>query len=578
MPLPDSNVQWPPADQTEALKLYDRWGAWYAGDPDKLAEVYQAPMAGIGAGFNVAEQPSSGLLGQMSRGLARMFWGSPVPSGQLRQHKMHIPLASDISSTSADLLFGEPPEITFPDVKPTSPLGERIEKILDEANAFAAWHEGAETCSAYSGTYLRVRWDPEVAEVPLFEALPPDCAVPEWRTGRLVAVTLYRRLPRPDARWWWHLERHEPGRVFHGLYASQDENKLGRPLPLQDHPDTEMFAELVDADGGYATGAKGLACEYVPNMRPNRVLRGSMLGRSDYAGLEPLLDALDEAWSSWMRDLRLGKGRLIVPRSYMQSAGRGKGASFDADREIFESVDALTSPDGGLAIQNVQFAIRVQEHMQTCAEITTHALRGAGYSAQTFGEQGDVAMTATETVARESASYRTRAKKIGYWRGPLARIIRTALEIDVAQFHPDGVTLSGDLPALDWPDGVAVDPMQQAQTLQALAAAEAASIQRRVELLNPDWEDADVQAEVKRIKADAAGPPIAPPGAGTTGFGPDGAPPDAGADGGNPTGAVGKGDTAPADKTGAGDTAARQAGRPAPTRPRPRTTNGARRP
>jgi hypothetical protein len=39
------------------------------------------------------------------------------------------------------------------------------------------------------------------------------------------------------------------------------------------------------------------------------------LGRSDFSGLEISLDTLDEAHASWMRDIRLGKARLIVPHS-----------------------------------------------------------------------------------------------------------------------------------------------------------------------------------------------------------------------------------------------------------------------
>jgi A118 family predicted phage portal protein len=308
---------------------------------------------------------------------------------------------------------------------------------------------------------------------------------------------------------------------------SGDEDKLGRPMALVDHPETAPFALLVDAGDGQSitTGAVGLTAEYVPNMRPNRSMRGSPLGRSDYDGIEPILDALDESWTSWMRDLRLGKGRLIVPRSYLQGIGRGKGATFDAEREIFEAVDALASSDGGLTMQVVQFEIRVEQHARTCLELATQALRGAGYSAQTFGEVGDTAQTATEVTARQGASYRTRAKKLLYNRGPLARICRTLLEVDAAKFGTTGTT--PELPSVVWPDGVAVDPETQATTLQLLAAAEAASIWRRVKILNPDWEDTEVDEEVDRIKEDTAPPPpLMPPGAGITGQGPDGpAPP-----------------------------------------------------
>lgn len=546
MPLPTGNIPWPPASEAPAAELYTKWGAWYSGDPVQLTAAY-ADTPGTGGGVHYgseAELPRGQVtaprfLASVQRGLQRMFWGTPPSVGQIRAHKAHVPLAGDIAATSADLMYGEMPLIRIPDAAKDNPAQQRLDEILDQAGAQSVLLEAAEIGAAFGGSYVRIRWDPILADCPLLDALPPDVAVPEWRGGRLVAVTFWRNLDRADGKWWRHLERHEPGRIMHGLFMSSSEDKLGRPMALADHDETAQFAVLVDPGDGQSveTGATGLTAEYFPNMRPHRTLRGSPLGRSDYAGVEPVLDNLDESWTSWMRDLRLGKGRVIVPRAYLQSSGRGKGAHFDAEREIFEQVDALTSPDGGLAMQVVQFEIRVEQHARTCAELTTLALRGAGYSAQTFGEQGDIAQTATEVTARESSSYRTRARKQGYAEGPLRRLARTLLEVDVAKFGTKGVVPPPGPLTVEWPDGVAEDPTQQAQTLQLLAAAEAASIHTRVAMLHPEWEAGEVDEEVARIKDDVTppAPPVGEPG-GSIG-GSQGGPP-AGPNGGKSGGAV----------------------------------------
>lgn len=39
------------------------------------------------------------------------------------------------------------------------------------------------------------------------------------------------------------------------------------------------------------------------------------MGRSDYKGVEPMLNAFDETWSSWMRDLKVGRARIFVPEA-----------------------------------------------------------------------------------------------------------------------------------------------------------------------------------------------------------------------------------------------------------------------
>jgi len=495
VPLPDANIEWPPPEVAAASRWYDIWGAWYSGDPGKLAEVYGTGEAYTAAAGIDPKNFEQGRLGVRDR-LARMWHGTPTPAGQMRSTKLHMPLAGDIAATSADLLFGEPPAFVVADQPDTQ---ARLEEYLADG-VHAVLLEGGETCSGYGGVYIRIGWDSVVAEQPLWDVIAPDCAVPEWRSGRLAAVTFWRQLNTDKTGVWRHLERHEPGRVFHGLYLGTD-SKLGRPQPLNERPETAPFATLVNGAGFFETGATGMLAEYIPNMRPNRIRGLASLGRSDYAGIEPTLDALDETWSSWMRDLRLAKARLIVPDTYLQPLGRGRGAAFDPDREIFTGLSTLPSEAGGQEITQVQFAIRVAEHRDTAMELQAQAVRGAGYSVQTFGETGDVAATATEVVARERRSFTTRSKKINYWRPALARLAFAALQVDVARFKPKNV--KAIRPTIEWPDGIAVDPEQQARTLQLLHAAEVVSTRTRVQMLHPDWKEERVQEEVDALKAES---------------------------------------------------------------------------
>jgi Phage portal protein, SPP1 Gp6-like len=552
----DAKLEWPPPSLREANRLYERWAAWWSGEPLALTKVYGQT---VGLGLDPYRTTAGNTRSTTLAATTRTFWGTPPSGDSLTSARLHVPLAADIASVSADLLFGEPPALVDPtgkDKKPAqaTPGGkpaptsgptatqQRLDDYMNEAGWSSVLLEGAELAAAFGGVYLRVGWDPQVAEYPLLDAIPPDAAVPEWRSGRLTAVTFWRQLDDngEDGLIWRHLERHEPGRIYHGLYGSRDGGRLGVARDLRDHPETAAWADFV-GPGGYAeTGADGLTAEYVPNIRPHRRLRGSQLGRSDFDGIESMLDALDEGWSSWMRDLRLGKGRIVVPQMYLQNRGRGQGATFDPEREVYEALEAL--PDNtGLSLQIVQFAIRVAEHEQTCQALTAQALRGAGYSVQTFGEAGEAAPTATEIISRERRSFTTRAKKINYWRPVLARLAKAALAVDARVFRPDGVAAL--VPDVEWPDGVATDPQAQAQTLQLLAAAQAISTRTKVEQLHPDWDDQRVADEVKAIQAE--GQPPGAPGAGdigppggdpNAGPPPPGGPPGGGPPGGGPPG------------------------------------------
>ncbi|WP_435110172.1 phage portal protein [Nocardiopsis synnemataformans] len=489
MPLPDSSVPWPPKDTDLPRAYYDEYGAWYGGSAEELSAVY----GGGGSRFRHFPTPRpaqyrGGVVGTA----ARFWWGRP-PNPEQMPARIHVPIAGDIASTNAELLFGEAPTLTAEGTA----TQERLDMLMSEGGLGAVLLEAAEVASPYGGVYLRASWDKQVADHVLADAIIPDCAAPEWRAGRMVGVTFWRVLEeRDDGRVWRHLERHEPGRVYHGLYeGSRDE--LGRKLPLGDRPETKPFA--VDAEGGITTGATGLAVVYVPNIRPNRLMRGSPLGRSDYQGAEQLMDALDEAYSSWMRDVRLAKARLIVPDSYLDTHGRGQAATFDLEREVYAQLKGLQGGGDKFTdlIKEVQFDIRVDEHERTVEHLLQQIVRSAGFSAQTFGESGDLAVTATEVQHRERRTYATRDRKIGYWRPELARFAQVLLEIDQAQC---GAKVTPQRPTVDWPDGVQDAPEATARTVELLTRARAASDEVKVRIVHPDWDDDQVLEEVAKIQ------------------------------------------------------------------------------
>lgn len=496
MPMFADGTAWPPKHCKDVDKQYKIWDAWYSGDPDKLHDIYQVTN-GLGGLIDPKGYGNVTDTNLMDR-VARYFWGNPPQPGEIRHTKLHVPLAGDISSTSADLLFGEPP--TFSVDKDPINLNTNVylEKIVDNG-LIPVLSEGAETGSAMGGYYLRVTWDPMVADCPIYDTIPPDSAVPEFRSGRLVCVTFWREVHTEQGYVWRHLEKHEPGKVWHALFKG-DADSLGTRIDLREHPETEPFAALVGEEGWVDTGTAWLTAEYVPNMLPNRLFRGSNLGRSDYSGIEPTMDAIDETWSSLMRDVRNGKGRVIVPEAYLDFQGQGRGARFDPERGYFSPVKALPDSEG-VSLSIVQFDIRVTEHVATIKALASQAVRGAGYSAQTFGENdsGSGTATATEIQAREKRSYTTRDKKIGYTKPPLGRILKAGLEMYAVKF---GVTdLVPQVPNIVFPDGVQTDELTTSRTIQMLDAARAASTRTKVQMAHPQWDKDQVQEEVDAIEA-----------------------------------------------------------------------------
>jgi hypothetical protein len=217
-------------------------------------------------------------------------------------------------------------------------------------------------------------------------------------------------------------------------------------------------------------------------------------GRSDYAGIESMFDSLDETMSSWMRDIRLAKGRVLVPDQYLRDRGPGRGAMWDAEQEAYEGFSMLPGAPPQITIQ--QFEIRVAEHSQSVQEIITMAVGMAGYSGQTFGLTGDVAITATEVSAKERKSLTTRKKKLAYVRPQMQDLFQVLLKVGQAVFGWNCTPLRPDI---EFGDVVQQNPGELAASLLALRQAEAMSTLTMVQMLHPDWSADEQKNEVKRI-------------------------------------------------------------------------------
>lgn len=504
MALPQSTQAWPPVQVARTLPAMGVWSAWYAGDADQLASVYGGGGDQSTTGFFASDH--GGFRATVGRALTRWFWGE-ASKGPDRRVKLHVPIAAELCQASADLLFAD--QITLKaDDEATQ---KRLDELCDDG-LHTELAEAAEVAAALGGVYLRVTWDDTVSpDAPFLTHVDADQAIPEFTWGRLTAVTFWQVVGRDGKRVYRHLERHETndqgtGIILHGLYEGE-EDKLGHPIPLTDQEATAGLAAHVDAFGIISSESDGLCVVYVPNQKPNRKWRtdphGRNLGRSDLDGVEQLMDALDEVYTSWMRDVRLGKSRLMIAKSLLDNAGTGQGAAFNAEQEAYASMNMLGGADAKLSdqIEQVQFKIRVEEHKATSGQLVADILQMVGYSSETFGiyDGGGVIKTATEVESKQQRSLLTRDRKIRLWRPSIAEFIYKLLAVDQALF---GSQVIPQLPDVLFPDGVQDSPLAIAQTVQALRAAEAASDKVIVGMVHTDWDEDEVLEEVGLIQAE----------------------------------------------------------------------------
>ena len=512
MALPTTDQPWPPLEYNTVIHKMRLWSAWFSGDPDQLSYAYYSlgENSQTGRSFfrttgeagltqNRPGQYRAGLLGSVQR----TFWGTQISPGEKRT-KIHVPLAGDIASMSADLLFAKHPAFSLPDGEGNQATTTWLDECFDD-EMHATLLEGAEIGAALGGHFLRANYDTALTDKAWLDIVHPDAAVPQFTRGKLTSVTFWRVIADNGSDVIRHLEQHDltNNLIHHGVYEGT-QGDLGTFAPLSAY---EVTAPLEQLTVGGTIALPDLPPDantvaYIPNVRPNRIWRdiavATYLGRSDYAGIEPLMDSLDETMSMWMREVRLARLRLIVPPSYLDNLGPGKGAVLDLDREAYIALNMLAGNSDSPQITANQFAIRWQEHLETCNNLISQAVTRGGYSEATFGEDGTTAMTATEVEARQRRTLLTRSKKMNYVRPRLADAVYALMCLDKT-FYGRG-DLTPARPEVTFPDAVLPSASELAQTAVALKTAQAASTETLVALVHPDWTPDQVAEEVAAIR------------------------------------------------------------------------------
>ena len=450
--------------------------------------------------------------------LAAMYTGDPLdlkrtgkPRSFWRRAKdgtaIHVPIAADIASTSADLLFSHPPKCTVfhgDDRSAEEEQQARLNEILDLNRFPGKLSEAAETASALGDVYFKLRWT-EDADMPLIDIVQPDSALPEYAAGRLARIHFFTPLfvDYEKNRWIRVYECYELGRIASRLYSGDAEN-LG--TALDDAKLQEMgiapIAELPTSD---------LPAVHIPNLRPNRRFRESMRGRSDLDGLRGLCDALDEAYSSWIRDVRLAKARTIVPAEYLrrkpsemiEGLSHAGSWEFDAEVETYVAmdIDPATSKTG-ITLQ--QYDIRSAQHAETCRDLIERIVTHAGYSPQSFGmDINGTAQSGTALTIRERRSLTTRERKTAYWTDAVEALLTAAIHLDAALFAHHGMHPE-DKVKLEFAAAAEIDLQSVSSAVESLYRAQAVSLETRVAMQHPDWDSAQRQEEIDRIREEFA--------------------------------------------------------------------------
>lgn len=438
---------------------YERAAAWYSGDPKRLSKC---------------------------GGDSKSFWKTN------EEIKVHAPMAADIAALSAGMIFATSPEIECKD----EATSERIQEIFKQASIYSVLLQAAEMASVYGGVFLKWTWS-EKDKFPRLHAVPADMGLVNSVGGQVGEIIFWNIMKQEDSHFWRLQETYKPdGHIYSKLFKG-DASDLGTEVALTSIAETKHIKPDV------ISGTDTMLAFYVPNILPNRACPYLPFGRSDFDGLYGLFDALDEAYSAMQREIRNTKTTVIVPAEYLrrrESLFNDETPAWVYANEsgVFTALD-IDSDHASSPITIVNPELRAQSRIAVCDDLIRRILSFAGYAPQSAGlDVNGSAESGTALNVRERKSIRTTEIKKTNWWHAINDIVRTMLILDKKVFksrvNPDA-EFSVELPANNQPDIA-----QLAEIIEHLERAGAVSIETKVDMLHPDWDEKQKEAEIAKIR------------------------------------------------------------------------------
>jgi hypothetical protein len=407
------------------------------------------------------------------------------PNLLFSNHKINtytpVPWPRELARFSAALLFSQPPTV----INEAHPDPIRRLMQVNDFGAFAV--EGGVKAAAEGTVAIRVIRDSSISNTPLITLVDEDQVIWDVRhrhfvVGGTVVVTRVEPADHGDRHAYYRLlEKHTAGLVQRTLYRG-GRDELGRPVPLST---IEEFASLKPEESTGLDHPTLIRWQNIP------------MGESDYFGLGPLFDDINEAES-----LLLDRARKAIPRVFVDRSLADESGKLDIDGYILTGGSRLRPTLGkepGQLVHTVEPKFLSKEHIDWLDHLSQLIVTAAGYAPETWGIQGK-----TANVSRAVSGY---AMKLAQLRTLLTRSTKEHMALQslgwsvacATAWMLDAHDVAELLPVIELGDGLPDDPLDGAQEVLWLRQAVAASTEQLVRTLHPTWDDRKVVSEVDRI-------------------------------------------------------------------------------
>lgn len=341
----------------------------------------------------------------------------------------------------SELTFSEQCEITIDDDEYQKYINEELEQ-----NGF--WDNMPELISnAYALGGCAIKVYEKIAK-PRINYVHADKFLPVSWTGKTVTDGSFVTVSQKNGRYYTLIEMESSGKVEYKLFKSETRSTLGVPCILR---------ELYNCDDVTNYGTNVPMFAYFKPCVSNNAEYDTPLGMSIYANSIDTLKALDVAFDSFSREFVLGKKRIIVPSSAIQTVVDTKTGKlvkyFDSDDEAFV---ALKSDDrDNLKITDNTVELRVQEHVSAINALLNILCFQVGLSPGTLSFDAVQGMkTATEVISQDSKTARTIKSNKNLLTEAIETVIHALIAVGV---HSGAISKKNYKVTIGWKDNIVID-------------------------------------------------------------------------------------------------------------------------
>lgn len=389
-----------------------------------------------------------------------------------------VAVAREVCNFSAEMLFSAPPTITFETDE------QLLEDILDANGLDARLTAIAAQVATQGRGGLRIINDLHVADVPLITHVHEDEVIWDERHGSFVVggAVIIERQPKTQVGLstdvYRLVEEHVRGGVVRKLYKGTTAS-LGNPVAMNT---LDEFSGLPEEE---ETGLD------VPTLIRWDNVSG---GHSDLAGAEAILDRIDADYSYGSEKSEKSRPISFAPASMFDASGRVDLSGIIPIRQ--GRYREMGEDDISKNYGTIQPEFQSAETIAWIDFLIDSALMFMGYSKASYGR--DEGGSADSGKALRLRQARTLLKKAGKDRMAVEAITNA---LAVAMAWEDGAGSVAEYRVeMTLGDGLPRDTFEEAQEATQWESAGAISLEEKIRMRRPEWDEDAVDQEAERIR------------------------------------------------------------------------------